>query len=267
MYYSGVRHFSNPIFLCEVENKHLEEINGDNCAELVGTFGAVLFKQTFDTDQINDWKHTLGYHLNNDLPPRDFSDFDTSLALYPDNEEILIIHNSSHREICLCVINSARAPKDLINWNTWNLYDDIWVTVSNKSFDKSLVKEIHLANNFDIKNKNKYNPVRINHYHHYKIFPRHPFWTECMFSPKKYMVEMKTYNQNILPDHGVMIEGISTRIFNEQYKKEIKLLPNQCLILDQIITQWKCVDCDQRDLTLIPLWYKTNLRKHFNYSL
>jgi hypothetical protein len=139
--------------------------------------------------------------------------------------------------------------------------------VFNNNFDPKHAKSIIDAINFSQENKNLYRPARINHVHHYKLFPRHPLHTACMFSPKQYITEMKTYNKDKIPEHGKLIAGISNRIFNEQYEREFILLPNQLLILDQIITQWKIVQGDQNDLKMIPLWFKTNLRKHFNYSV
>lgn len=267
MYFTNIRHHSNASFICAVENSQLNEIDGDDCASIIGTYGAVYFNTPFTDQQLRSWMFDLGYYLNDKIPPRDYNNFDTGLSLYPDNEEILIIHNNSDHEILISLINSANSPSDLLNWNTWNLYDDIWITVTNKNFDASNIKSISESKNFDTKNKPLYKPVRVNHSQHYKLLPRHPLHTACMFSPKKHIIEMKTYNEKILPNHGEMIEGISTRLYNKQYKKQVKIQPNHCLIVDQIITQWKLDQGNIHDLNLIPLWYKTNIRKHFNYSL
>lgn len=267
MYYHVVRHQSNDRFLCVVENSTLNEIDGDDCASLVGTNGAVLFGTAFDHTQIRSWMLSLGYYINDTMPPRDYTTFDTGISLYPDNEEILIIQNTSNHAVSIQLLNSANAPKDIVNWNTWNLYDDIWAVVVNNNFDPKYIKLISRSINFDAKNKSLYRPVRVNHIQHYKLFPRHPFHTPCMFCPKHHVTEMKTYNEKILPNHGEMIEGITTRIHNEHYQKEVILSPGQSIILDQIITQWKLNQSPIDDLTLIPLWYKTKLRKHFNYSL
>lgn len=267
MHYEGIRHNTNPLYLCDVLNDSLDQINGENCAEVVGTYGAVIFRQNFDFDEIKKWSNDLGYYLNDKVPPRKYDEYDTGLSLYPDNEEILLIYNNGLDPMVLSLINSANSQNDIVNWKTWDLYDDIWVTVHNPEFDPGQIKNICDAVNFSPENKKFYRPVRINAFHHYKFFPRHPFHTKCIFSPKQYMVTMKTYNQDILPDHGQMIEGISSRLFNQQYQKNVILKPGRCLILDQIITQWKIVKGQLNDLIMIPFWYKTGQRKHFNYSL
>lgn len=267
MYYEAIQQFRNPKFICVNRQTSLSDLDGDMCAVVTGTHGILVNPNPFDLQDIQDWSLNVGYFLSTDIPPRNFNEFDTSLALYPDNEEMVLLYNHSDQSINVSLINTLKLPSDMVQWTSWNFYDDLWGTVYNDHFDVHQVKDIRNAVNFDPNNSNKYQPLRLNHQHQLKLFPRHPMLTPCMFAPRNHMKEIRIMTDKLVDQHGEIIEGVLSHPYDQRYQIEHMIQPKSFCLLDQLITQWKINQGSSDDFTMIPLWYKTHLRKHFNYSV
>ena len=266
MYYSTTHHHNNQSFICHIEHKSLSEVDGLDCSQVVAQKGFATFDHSVDFEQLKQWSLDVGYFVSDIMPDRDYSVYDSALTFYPDNEEMLIIYNSSNDDVNISVSNTAQLPKDIVHWQRWNLYDDVWGTVNNDNFSNSFVKDVTSAQNFDSKNKSKYNPVRKNNIHKLKVFPRHPMWTECMFAPK-HMNELSIMTKDQIENNAEALPGFTGHPLDTRYCMDFAIKPKCFVILDQIITQWKSNSDSIKQLKFVPLWYKTKIRKHFNYSI
>ena len=266
MYYSCTQHFNNHIFVSHIANKSLDQIDGDSFADTVGQNGFVSFGHPVEYKRLKEFSLELGYYIDQHMPPRDYYKYNSSLTFYPDNEEMLIIYNHIDEEIEISVSNTKQLPKDIVHWNRWNLYDDVWGTVYNDNLLPSCAKDITKSINFDPKNKSKYLPIRINNTHKLKIFPRHPMWTDCMFAPKD-IINLTIMTKDQIENNAEALPGFTGHPLDTRYCMDFKIKPKCFVVLDQIITQWKINSHTISDMNFIPLWYKTNQRKHFNYSV
>jgi hypothetical protein len=266
MYYSCTQHFNNKEFICNIQNESIDQLQGDSLAQTVGKKGFVSFAHPTAYDKLKQFALEVGYYLSEDLPPHDVGKYHSCLTYYPDNEEMLIIYNDIQEDIKISVCNTTQLPKDIVHWNRWNLYDDVWGTVYNDNLLPSCAKNITKAINFEQKNTSKYLPIRINDTHKLKIFPRHPMWTECMFAPKD-MIDLTVMTKDQVENIAEAIPGFTGHPLDERYCKEFVIKPQSFVIIDQIITQWKMISHSKTNLKFIPLWYKTKIRKHFNYSI
>ena len=229
--------------------------------------GIVCWNNKISFDELKVWSFDVGYFLNHDVPNRDYTNWDTFLSLYPDNEEMLIIYNIGEDPITITLSNTVSLPGDMIQFTRWDLYDDTWGTVVNSNFIDSLAKNITESLNFSQENKHKYQPIRKNHTHKLKIFPRHPLDTPCMFAPKLHMTELRRLSKDLLNNHASEIPGFLGHATDKRYCMDYTLNPKTFIAIDQIITQWKIESGDPSHLSFVPLWYKTKIRKHFNYSV
>ena len=265
MYFTRISHYRNNCFACLVENKTLENSEAILYSKIVGQYRIVIFQNPVEEDSLLRWFENLGYYSDFKMPTRDYSEYDTSLTFYPDNEEMLVIYNSSDQETTVDIINTRQLPKNINHWNVWDKYDDIWFTCENKDYNEKLAKSIVQSKNFNTSHHNKYKPVRKNRHHHLKLFPRHPMNTDAMFCPKKDVIELLRFNKYKFENHGELVEGITQHPYTDDYIKSFKIKPKTFIMIDQLMTQWRTNQINE--LSLYPLWYKTEVRKHFNYSI
>lgn len=265
MYYSNISHYRNYCFACLVKSTTLNKNEAILYSKLVGGKGVVIFPYPINIKDLKEWLPNLGYYSDFILPPRDYTIFDTSLTFYPDNEEMLVIFNHSETDTEIDIINTKQLPKNINHWRIWDKYDDLWFTCKNDKFDKKYVKSITTSKNFNPQNQKNYKLVRENINHTLKLFPRHPLNTDGMFCPKKDIIEFLKFSKHKLDEPGKEIDGITNHPYTKDYIKKFVIKPNTFIILDQLITQWKSSHIS--NLSLYPLWYKTEVRKHFNYSI
>ena len=266
MYYNCTQHFNNHRFVSHIQNTSLNQLDGDSLAKTVGDNGFVSFGNQVDYKQLKEFSLELGYYTDEHMPPRNYDKFNSNLTFYPDNEEMLVIYNDAEQNIEISVSNTKQLPKDIVHWNRWNLYDDVWGTVYNDNLLPSCAKDITKSINFDKSNKSKYLPVRINKTHKLKILPRHPMWTDCMFAPKD-IIDLTIMTKDQIENNAEALPGFTGHPLDERYCMDFTIKPKCFVILDQIISQWKLNSDSIKHLKFIPLWYKTKIRKHFNYSI
>jgi hypothetical protein len=267
MYYKSIPHYRNSCFAGIVQNKNLDEIDGLLFSKLVGQCGISIVPYDMELQQVFEWLPTVGYYSDFKLPPRDITKFGTGLTYYPDNEEMLVIYNSNENDVSISLLNTKQLPSNIANWKVWNLYDDLWGTVVNADYQALYNKSIVDSENFESEFIDLYQPTRKNKTLQLKLFPRHPMNTTGMFCPKEHVIELKTYTKDRLDNHGEMIESITSHLYTKEYILDVTLKPNSFLCLDQIITQWKTDHQHINGLKLFPLWYKSEVRKNFNYSI
>lgn len=252
----------------EIHNTNLEEINGITTSKLVGEYGVCIIRNcNITVNEIKDWLPSLGYYLDFAPVRKDFYNLDSTLAYFPDNEEMIVIHNKSKFDLSIKFQTSTYTlPKIKFTLKDW--VDNIWCKVINLdySFTKCKIKNIIDAKNFDQKNIPKYNPPRFNNTQYLKILPRHPLKTECVFFPISKLDSFKEWSvYDVDENHKFYKTLLTLTDFFRPFDMIIK--PNEIIILDQIIADFYFTNTIPDEVYFYSLWYKTQVRKHFNYSL
>ena len=266
MYYSLVPDQNQHNF-AQIHPNDINKIDGLSVSQVVGQFGVARIQQCINHEQeIRSWLGSLGYYSNFAIPPRRYDYYDSSLSLFPDNEEMLVIYNNSTK-IITCNIQTSTFTLPTVKFALRDWYDNLWCETFNDNYNttKHFTKNITEAVNFYSKNKTKYNPPRHNQKHLLKMIPRHPLKTQCVFYPQFSITKFKEwYAFDIEQNH---------RYYKDLQKMDnlfrgftLKIQPNDIIILDQIITKFY-FDDDISQIKMFPLWYKTEVRKHFNYSI
>ena len=266
MYYSFLKkHKSNlDISILTVHNSNLSEIPGKDCSLLVGKYGCVILENEQNFDDITNWGLDLGYHKDNKLPNFSINNFVCNLKYFPDNEEILLIHNPSNEDCEIEIFNSLEVIKKIVTEKTIDTYDDMWIKVDKPKNIIDITKNITEANNFPVENKSRHRPSRNSDYYIQKILPRHPLRTQCLYIPLDIDykdLEMFYWTKNIADSH--ISYGLYQALQDPESRITINIKPKQSIILDQIICQFKIIT--HTNLNFLPFWYKTEIRKDFNY--
>lgn len=269
MYYSLEPEKDKFFKYAEIYPNNIKNISGLHLSEVVGTHGICKISNCQNNlDEIETWLPELGYYTDFLLPPRSFSEqYETSLALFPDNEEILVIYNNSDQPFN-CHIQISHLNLPIVKWSIKNWYDDLWLKITNHNFDsnKHLIKDVRQAINFDQSNRAKYNPPRLTSTYSLKMIPRHPMKTQCVFYPYQYVEQAKEWTVTEVDSNYKYFNDLSMQknLFTGSI---ITVNPSDILILDQIMTQFYLSDFDLNNIKMYALWYKTAVRKHFNYSM
>ena len=87
-----------------------------------------------------------------------------------------------------------------------------------------------------------------------------------MFAPKN-IFELSIMTKDQIENNAEALPGFTGHVLDQRYCMDFVIKPKCFIAIDQIITQWKLNSHSVTDLKFIPLWYKTNQRKHFNYSI
>lgn len=266
MYYSFIKKDKSSLTFpfAHIKNHSFNDIDALECSKLVGHIGAVKIESLISQSNLMDWVLKLGYFIDNELPEQTL-DFNDNLKYFPDNQEMLVIYNQSQQDITLTIFNSREVIKKINTFKTLDLYDDMWVKVTKPKHLKDYSKNIRQSINFDLKNQHLLRPMRNGDSYLQKLIPRHPFRTPCVHLPLNIEhkdLEIYHWQKELAtPEH---IIGIFGSCHDAECTIDVRLHPKQTLILDQIICQYKTQQLDQ--CLFFPCWYKTSVRKDFNYS-
>lgn len=259
-----------------IGNKNLRYIHGDGIAYTVSQFGCAYIPVIQNNEQeFEKWIETVGYYCNDIVAIDDWTRYSSALTYYPDNEELLIFYNNSDRVCQIDFVNSVPACK-MENEEDLNFFDDLWVEVFNPySINPYYKKHISDSTNFDPSDLGRYKSARDNTKYSHKLMPRHPINTKDnlykdnvrgMFCPINEHCRLKKLTKYEVDQQDVVLGTIRSNL-TSSHNQKILLGKNQILILDQLLTQVKLVENDPDSIKIHPVWYKTKLRKHFNYSI
>lgn len=251
---------------CEVQNNFIEDIKGTDLAEIVAVHGFVKISNIKNSwDEIKEWKYSIGYYKNNVHSTICYNKLSSPLIFYPDNEELLLIYNNSNKDIEIEISNTC-SINDSAKFKIRDWYDDLWALVESP-FTSNIYYRKHITEsiNFDPKNFKNYKQMRTGESHMLKIVPRHPLRTNCFFFPYEYVKGLFEFAKHPIKNYGENVFGLAQKAINSK-RYTIKIRTNDAILIDNIICQYRFKD-SVRDIQLVPLWYKTNQRKHFNYSI
>lgn len=251
---------------CQVHNNFIDDIDGQDLSVLAGTHGFVKIENIQnDMNEIEDWQFDIGYHKDYFHSTVDYGKLSSPLFFYPDNEELTLVVNKSNKNIDIEISNTSTII-DSAKFKVKDWYDDLWSLVQNPfSINRYYSKHITQAINFQEKHTSKYHPVRINNQNFIKLVPRHPLGTSCMFFPAPYVIGLYEYAEKPIDNYGEHVFGLSSKTENSK-KFVITIKHNDVILIDNIICQYRFKNL-AKGINLIPLWYKTNLRKHFSYII
>jgi len=259
-----------------IQNPDVNFIDGLLTSYVCGQNGCVYLPNITNVkEQIYSWKDEVGYYHNNNVAIFDFYSFSSQLTYYPDNEEMLLLYNKNNDPIEIEILNSVLCFKkedfDLVD----HTYDNLWTNISTPYTENRYYKKhITMAHNIADEDKGKYRPSRFNKQYTSKVVPRHPLNTKDnknkdnvygAFLPYHLPNIFLRFAKDITEDSDIINGTIKSSMLNN--KKTIVLEHNHILILDQLTTQFRIKSGRTNDLTIFPLWYKTKVRKNFNYSL
>ena len=257
-----------------IHNQDINYISGKGLSYVTGQYSCSYLPFLRNTyDEILGWKDSIGYYLNDTISIFDPYNYSSNLTFYPDNEEMLLFYNPSGVNVEIEFLNTISLLKQE-NFDTINKYDDYWVKVSSPySLNPFYQKDITNAINYQ-PNEN-YKQPRFNTDFKHKLVPRHPFNTKDnmnkdnvygLFLPEQFETALEEYQVDKVEKSDVLIATILGGL-RDQYNNKISLGKNQILILDQLTTQFRINKGDVSQLKIHPLWYKTNVRKNFHYSI
>lgn len=266
MYYS-LEPPSNFHNFAEIQNNNIDQIDGLLLSTVIGQYGVCRIQQCQNSlQEIEQWLLSLGYYYDSVVPQAILGQHDNYLSHFPDNEEILVFYNNSSRPIKIHIENSTQILPTL-KFAVKNWFDDLWCETINHEFNtsKHFFKDIRKAVNFESSNRSKYNAPRFNHRHLLKMLPRHPLKTACVFYPEPRINSIKEWSVFDLDENYQYYKNLFTTTLYRGFEIEIK--PHDIVLLDQLITRFYLEPCNELEIKIYPLWYKTEVRKHFNYSL
>lgn len=270
MYYK----FENEIAV--VQNLDLYYIDGLLTSYLCGQNGMVYLPNIKNNHgDVNSWKDQVGYYYNNNVSIFDYYNFSTNLSYYPDNEEMILLYNHSQIPIQIEVLNSVLCFKKEDFNLVFHTYDNLWTNISNPySENRHYKKHITMAHNIAEEDKKRYNSSRFNKSYTSKVVPRHPLNTKDnlyndnvygAFLPYHMPNQFLEFSKHPVADSDIINGTIKSSLYAN--KKTITMEQNQIVILDQLTTQFRISNGNVNDLSVFPLWYKTKIRKNFNYAL
>ena len=257
-----------------IHNKDINYISGNGLSYVTGQYSCSYLPYLRNSyAEILAWKDSIGYYANDTLSIFDPYNFSSTLTFYPDNEELCLIYNPGEMIIEIEFLNSVALLKNE-SLEKIDQYDDYWVKVSSPySLNPYYQKNIKKSINFEP--DENYKQPRYNTNFNHKLVPRHPLNTKDninrdnvygLFLPEQFETTLEKYQLEKIEDSDVQVATLLGGLRN-QYNNKISLGKNQIVILDQLFTQWRINKGDVNQLKIHPLWYKTNVRKNFHYSI
>jgi len=259
-----------------IQNTDTANISGRGLSYVVGQYGCAYVPHLKSNPQeLLSWKDSIGFYKNDVVSIFDYYNFSSSLTFYPDNEELLFIHNPEMTVVDISFYNTIPAFKRL-SPEEQNFYDDLWVDISSPyTVNPYYQKDIRQSHNFEFFGKDNYKQPRTNTRFKHKLVPRHPLNTKDnlnkdnvygIFLPDQFEKKLQEFQKDDVARSDVLMATILQGL-QKDFTNKISLGNNQILILDQLTTQFKISKGDVSQLNIHPLWYKTTVRKNFHYSI